>query len=232
MLELTARGAPLPAVLLELTRLLEATLPGTVAAVFLLAGDRLQLEVAPGLPSAFARLVGDVPLAAAGVLGVAARGERAVSPDVRRDPRWGGLGYFALQSGLQRCWAEPVVGDGDGDRGRVLGVFALFAKLPGPPPADPGPLREAAQLAAIAVSRAQLHRRLERQAHYDPLTGLPNRGLFTELLGRAAGQAQGRGDGVGVLLVDLESLKRVNDALGHATGDRLLSAVAARLAAG
>lgn len=231
VLELTARGAPLPAVLLELTRLLETTLPETVAAVFLRDGDggRLQLEVAPGLPSAFARLVGDVPLAAAGVLGVAARGARAASPDLRRDPRWGGLGYFALQSGLRACWAEPIVGDGDG--GRVLGTFALFSRRPellGD--ADLNPLREAAQLAAIAVSRAQLYRRLERQAHYDALTGLPNRSLFGELLGRATGQAGTRGEGVGVLLVDLGSLKRVNDALGHRTGDLLLSAVAARLA--
>ncbi len=241
VLELTARGAPLPAVLLELTRLLEAALPETVAAVFLRTGERLQLEVAPGLPSAFARLVGDVPLAAAGVLGVAARGERSASPDVRRDPRWGGLGYFALQSGLQACWAEPVVGDGDtsgniggdtGGGGQVLGAVALFARRPRSlSDAELKPLQEVAQLAAIAVSRAQLQRRLERQAHYDALTGLPNRGLFGELLGRAAGQAQGRGVAVGVLLVDLENLKQVNDALGHATGDQLLSAVAARLAA-
>ena len=243
VLELAARGAPLPAVLLELTRLLETTLPETVAAVFVREGERLQLEVAPGLPRAFARLVENVPLAAAGVLGLAARGARVASPDVRRDPRWGGLGYFALQSGLQACWAEPVGGDREGDGsgggdgggdggGQVLGAFALFARRAHAlSDAELKPLREAAQLAAIAVSRAQLYRRLERLAHYDALTGLPNRGLFSERLGRAAGQAQGRGDGVGVLLVDLESLKRVNDALGHATGDRLLSAVAARLAA-
>lgn len=231
VLELTARGAPLPAVLLELVRLLETALPETVAAVFLCRDDRLQLEAAPGLPSALSRLLGDLPLAAAGALGAAVlTGARAASPDLRRDRDWG-LGYFALQNGLYACLAEPIVGDGDGDRGVVLGTFALFTRAAGATQGlDLRPLQEAAHLASLAVARARLYARLEQQAHHDALTGLPNRARFLERLGRATAQARLRGAELGVLLVDLGGLKRINDVLGHPTGDLLLGAVARRLA--
>ena len=48
-------------------------------------------------------------------------------------------------------------------------------------------LREAAQLAAVAVTRQRLYRRLEQGAHYDALTGLPNRQLLWTHLSRALG---------------------------------------------
>jgi diguanylate cyclase (GGDEF)-like protein len=65
--------------------------------------------------------------------------------------------------------------------------------------------------------------RVRHQAHHDPLTGLPNR---TELKAHAARLAAARRDGpVAVLLVDLDRFKDVNDVLGHASGDVLLSRV-------
>ncbi len=66
--------------------------------------------------------------------------------------------------------------------------------------------------------------------YYDPLTGLPNRSLFTQWLSRAIGRAQLQSAyRFAVLLVDLDRFKMVNESLGHETGDQLLRAIARRL---
>ena len=72
-------------------------------------------------------------------------------------------------------------------------------------------------------------RQLEDLALRDPLTGLPNRRVFEERLAAAVTAGSGRSPQVAVL--DLNGFKDVNDRLGHTVGDRLLTAVAARLSA-
>ncbi|MBI41120.1 MAG: hypothetical protein CMF59_16100 [Leptospiraceae bacterium] len=71
--------------------------------------------------------------------------------------------------------------------------------------------------------------KLERMAHSDPLTGLANRLLFEERLGQAMTLADRHNDKVGIIFLDLNNFKDVNDSLGHPTGDRLLRDVGARL---
>ncbi len=72
-------------------------------------------------------------------------------------------------------------------------------------------------------------RRLERMAHYDPLTQLPNRILLNDRLQLALAQASRSGTVLAVCYLDLDGFKPVNDLLGHAAGDRLLVEVADRL---
>ena len=72
---------------------------------------------------------------------------------------------------------------------------------------------------------------LERLAHFDPLTDLPNRVLFQDRLRHALDQAARQGETVALLLLDLDGFKTVNDSLGHPMGDRLLQEVAHRLRA-
>ena len=64
------------------------------------------------------------------------------------------------------------------------------------------------------------------QAHHDALTGLPNRLLLDDRLNQALRQAQRKGCQVGVLFLDLDDFKRINDALGHSVGDGLLKKAA------
>ncbi len=71
----------------------------------------------------------------------------------------------------------------------------------------------------------------QRKASEDGLTGLPNRAAFRQSLRRSLASARRRGAGVGLLFIDLDGFKRINDSLGHAVGDQLLREVAARFEA-
>lgn len=72
---------------------------------------------------------------------------------------------------------------------------------------------------------------LRRQAHFDPLTGLPNRMLLLDRLDQAIVLSQRNRNRSALLCVDLDRFKHVNDTLGHAAGDALLKEAAGRLAA-
>lgn len=73
--------------------------------------------------------------------------------------------------------------------------------------------------------------RIWHLAHHDPLTDLPNRWLFNDRLDQALRRGQRQGEMVALHYFDLDDFKAVNDSFGHVTGDRLLVAVAQRLAA-
>ena len=70
-----------------------------------------------------------------------------------------------------------------------------------------------------------------RRANYDALTGLHNRSMLMDGLDSALAQAARHDDSVYVLFIDLDGFKEINDTLGHATGDELLTEVASRLSA-
>jgi diguanylate cyclase (GGDEF)-like protein len=89
---------------------------------------------------------------------------------------------------------------------------------------------------AAMIARDNAERRLRdsesrfrHQANHDPLTGLPNRALFTERLERAFSDAVAGHRRLGVCFIDLDGFKVVNDTLGHHIGDHLLTSVAQRL---
>jgi diguanylate cyclase (GGDEF)-like protein/PAS domain S-box-containing protein len=70
---------------------------------------------------------------------------------------------------------------------------------------------------------------LTHLAHYDPLTDLPNRLLFTDRTEQALASAQTHKRGCALLMIDLDHFKMINDSLGHSIGDQLLKGVAERL---
>jgi diguanylate cyclase (GGDEF)-like protein/PAS domain S-box-containing protein len=79
------------------------------------------------------------------------------------------------------------------------------------------------------TDRLLAEERIRFMALHDPLTGLPNRGLLQEQMQMALANADRHGDIVGVVYVDLDDFKPVNDTLGHAMGDEVLKIVSERL---
>jgi diguanylate cyclase (GGDEF)-like protein len=90
----------------------------------------------------------------------------------------------------------------------------------------------AASRMSTARLRAQADEFAARMAHeatHDPLTGLPNRRLLLERAQQAVQDCTRDGESVGLLVLDLDGFKQVNDALGHAAGDQVLEQVGRRL---
>ena len=90
------------------------------------------------------------------------------------------------------------------------------------------------QKAVLSIARDVTERKraeetIRRQAYYDVLTNLPNRMLFKDRLEQAMTHAHRNKESLGVIMLDLDRFKNVNETLGHLLGDRLLLAVAERL---
>ena len=86
-----------------------------------------------------------------------------------------------------------------------------------------------ASVAEDVTEKKQFEQKLEYLAYYDELTGLPNRRLFKDRLELASHMADRNQNIVGIVFMDLDFFKTVNDTLGHGVGDILLQAVASRL---
>ena len=121
--------------------------------------------------------------------------------------------------------AVPVPADG-GPRG----VVCAFAEGPGAfGPEETRFLGAAASMVSAALHRLDSEARLAYLAQFDPLTGLPNRTLLADRFSLMIVQARRRGVSLGVLFIDLDDFKLVNDTQGHAAGDELLQEMAKRL---
>ena len=122
------------------------------------------------------------------------------------------------------CRAEMCPGPGLGD-GRIFEYLLVPV------------LNQAGRCEAIAGSarditeRKAAEERMRRSANYDSLTDLPNRCLFRERLELEIKHAARAGLALGLLFIDLDHFKEVNDQYGHAAGDELLQQVAARIGA-
>jgi diguanylate cyclase (GGDEF)-like protein len=91
-------------------------------------------------------------------------------------------------------------------------------------------LQFAADQAAAVIQRFALQSELLHSARHDELTGLPNRRLFQDRMQTAIARCNRNAVGGAILFMDLDRFKDINDHFGHGAGDKVLQAVAARIA--
>jgi len=227
ILKMLATGHTLTEVLNDINRMVEGNCPTAKSSILLLdeTGKHLLEASAPSLPDAYNQAVHGVAIGpAVGSCGTAAyRNETVIVEDISTDPLWADYKELALAHGLQACWSMPI----RSIQKKVMGTFALYYSKPRKPrQMEIKHLKAAANLAAIAIEHCLADARLQKMAHYDTLTGLPNRATFMDRLKQVLAQAHRRKKQFALLFIDLDKFKPINDALGHDAGDKALQETA------
>lgn len=130
----------------------------------------------------------------------------------------------AVQAGLKCQISYPIWVQEE-----RFGVSLAFKTDRGDLPAIIADIGALANAIRPALFRKVTEDKLRFLAHHDDLTGLANRLLLQDRMANAFAASAGGGPGLALLYLDLDNFKQVNDARGHAAGDRLLAAVARRL---
>ena len=225
-----SEGAALSAVLHHLVLQVEQLHPGTICSILLLDedGQTLRHGAAPSLPDAYNQAIDGVQAGlGVGSCGTAAfSGDTVIVSDIHSHPYWQPFLALAELAGVKACWSEPV----KNAEGKVLGTFAIYHREPTEPSEELlGKIKTYSKLAELAISRSLNSQQIRRLAFYDSLTGLANRRLLEEHLLQAIAASQRSQKFTGLMFIDLDNFKPVNDLFGHKVGDSLLVEVASRL---
>jgi len=205
------------------------------ASVLLLENQHLYHSAAPSLPKEFCQFLDNLlisqdtnPCSSAAYLG-----KHVIVPNIEQTPFCDSFVRTALSHQLKSCWAIPVYSSSN----TILGVFTIYHLEMKTPDTDQLEILEHFTfLVSLAIEKQQLillqnqtHYHVEQLAFYDALTDLPNRRLLmshTQDLIIKIKQTQLYG---ALIYIDLNGFKRINDSLGHHSGDELLIAVSKRL---
>lgn len=222
----------------DLTRILGVILETTMGAARAAAGavflatpirDELYLKIGRGLEGRGITSTARLPFGEGVIGGVAASGEAAWG---RTGPGDDGLTETHLQLDPSEPTAEELIAVPLRAGGRVVGVLALFDRRDGNfSSLDVEAIWTFAGQASIAVDNVLLHQEAERLSVTDGMTGLSNYRAFQRQLAREVERAQRFSRPLGLLLLDLDHFKSVNDTHGHQVGDAVLIELARRVQA-
>jgi diguanylate cyclase (GGDEF)-like protein len=148
---------------------------------------------------------------------VARTGEMIIVDDVQNHP---------LFTNAPKEWKGSIIGIPLKVGEAVVGVMNLTRSTVGnPAPSELRLLGLLSDQAAVAISNANLHQIISRQAFSDTLTGLPNRRALDERLEDEVQSARRSNYSFAVVMMDLDGFKEINDTYGHSTGDDILRLV-------
>ena len=226
ILEAIAKGLSVNDIVYSLCLRVEALAPSAICSLLLVEDGALRSLPAPSLPKSFADSCDGVLIGpTVGSCGTACyRGAAVEVTDIANDPLWDGYRGPALRHGLLACWSSPI----RARDGRVVASFALYYRTKrGPSAFERSIVAICIHLCAIILEHAATQAIAHQLACHDQLTGLPNHRRFYELM---KNRLVPHSPPFGLLLIDVDHLKIVNDSFGHATGDHMLSAIAQRIA--
>ncbi len=226
VLEMLVRHEETPKILQALTEVVTQYSTSLGCALHLLEGDTLTLAAQSSLPSTLAARLQQIAtgsLDAPERVALGQKGVRSVGDLRQVNGPWSEL---LLANGVQSVWTAPIVAGGD----RAIGTVSVYSVLMhSPDESELEFLQTSCQLASLILERHQMNEELIHRAYHDPLTGLGNRRLGKKELESAIQRAQRDGRGVGVLWIDLDKFKEVNETYGHPAGDFVLREIAHRL---
>lgn len=183
---------------------------------------------APSLPEAYNQAIDGITIGmGVGSCGTAAfSAETVIVSDISAHPYWQPYLALAELAQVKACWSQPV----KNAKGKVLGTFAIYHRHTAEPSAVLlEKIKTYGNLAELAISRSLSSVQIRRLAFYDSLTGLANRRLLEEHLLQAMAASKRSQKYCGLMFIDLDNFKPVNDLYGHKVGDALLEEVGRRL---
>jgi len=228
ILHIIASGADLHTILTEIIQFVEQRAPHSRCMMLLLDEDRSRFVwgAGPSIPPALMRHMSGLPVQE----GNSAASEAVLTQypivvdDTGTHPLMREMRTLLIDNNVHACGSWPIMGK----RGQILGSFCMLFGSRGIPSAEDVQLVAiSTDLAGIAIESRRAEDRIKHLAHYDELTGLPNRLLYIQYLNRALAQAERAQGKLGVLFLDLDRFKNINDTFGHDSGDAVLRAVSA-----
>ncbi len=220
ILELIARDEPVDLIVDHIAEAVALHCEGAVCAILLGAPHGPRVCVVPAMPGGWREVLGRIDIRSV-----------SFSPEFRApkqfsdDPRWVDFIDSQQNTRFRTFCSAPIVVDA-----ATAGVIAAFFRdEKGSADAQGGQLGLWGNIAALALDRRRLHDQLSYRAQHDGLTGLPNRALLYERLEAEIERASRGGGLLGVLYIDLDGFKQINDTYGHDAGDVVLQEAAKRM---
>jgi diguanylate cyclase (GGDEF)-like protein/PAS domain S-box-containing protein len=227
VLEMVARDMPLPKVLDRLATAMEQQVIGSTAAIAVLQDGKIMLH-GPSLAPEWRSALGAHALRLAADLtkDVWEATDRCGVTFVDHNEIWADVREIAARHGVAASWTMAI----EATDSVPLGLLTIFAREPRrPTTAEVQTLSMSAKLAGICIEHHNTTRQLSHLVRHDSLTGLPNRVMFEDRLQHALDLADRSGKQVGVMVLDIDKFKAVNDSFGHDAGDQLLQQFSHRI---
>lgn len=149
-----------------------------------------------------------------------------ITENIETDKHWEGYREEAISYGIRSCWSLPILSTDDS----LLGIFALGHKTAKKPTKfEIEMLTSLCYLTGLAIERNKFEENIQYLASHDVLTDLANLRHFKEVAADRIEQAKHSNVKLGILFLDLNEFKSINDTFGHAYGDTILKTIAQRI---